>query len=67
MHACPCWLTDTVWLATVSVPVRGLASAAAATVKLNVPGPVTAVPPVAVIQEASERPVHAHELAGGHA
>jgi hypothetical protein len=44
------------------MPVRALASGAAATVKLNVPGPVTDVPPVAVIHEASERPVHAHEL-----
>jgi hypothetical protein len=42
--------------------VRGLASGAAATVKLNVPGPVTAVPLVAVIHEASARPVHAHEV-----
>ena len=49
-------------MATVSVPVLVLVSGAAATVKLNVLGPVTDVPLVAVIHEASERPVHAHEL-----
>jgi hypothetical protein len=46
----------------VSVPVRALVSGAAATVKLNDPDPVADVPPVAVIHEVSERPVHAHEL-----
>jgi hypothetical protein len=44
------------------VPVRAVVSGAAATVKLNVPGPVMDVPLVAVIHEASERAVHAHEL-----
>ena len=42
--------------------MRALVSGAAATVKLNDPDPVADVPPVAVIHEASERPVHAHEL-----
>jgi hypothetical protein len=50
-------------LATVSVPVRALASAAAATVKLNVPGPVADAPPVAVTHDTSDRAVQAQLLA----
>ena len=62
VHERPCCVTVTVWPATVSVPVLGLLSANAAAVKVKEPGPVTDVPPVAVIQAASERPVQAHWL-----
>jgi len=59
-HASPCWLTETDWPATVRVPVRAVVSVAAATVKLNVPGPVTDAPLAAEIHETSERAVQLH-------
>jgi hypothetical protein len=59
-HACPCCVTVTVWLATVSVPARLPLSDAAATVKVNVPGPVRAVPLAAVIHGTFERASQAH-------
>jgi hypothetical protein len=61
-HATPCCVTDTVCPATVSDPVRDEAPVCAATVKVNAPDPVIDVPPVAVIHDAPEAAVHAHEF-----
>jgi hypothetical protein len=58
----PCWVTVTAWPATVSVPVRDVVPASAATVNAKAPDPVADVPPVAVIQAAPELAVQAHVL-----
>jgi hypothetical protein len=48
-------VTDTAWPATVSDPFREALLVSAATLRVNVPGPVTAVPPVAVSQLTPEQ------------
>ena len=55
-------MTDTLWPATVSDPVRDAEPVNAATLNVNVPGPEADVPPVAVIQLAAELPVQLQPL-----
>jgi hypothetical protein len=51
-HGAPCWLTVTVWPATVKVPVRGDEEVFAAMLKATVPLPEPLAPDVIVNQDA---------------
>jgi len=58
----PAWVTVTVRPATVSVPVREVSAALAATEIVTVPLPEPLAPAVTVIQDALETAVQAHPV-----
>ena len=62
MHAAAAWLTVYVWPAMVAVPVRGVVTVLAATVRATVPLPLPLAPLVTVIHDAVLAAVHAQPV-----
>ena len=61
-HETPAWVTEKVWPAIVTVPVRALVEVLAATLTCTVPLPLPDVPEVTVIHEALLVAVHAQAV-----
>ena len=63
VHAAPSWITETVWPATVNMPLRCDVEGLAVALNVTVPLPLPLAPPLMVSQVALLLAVHVHPVA----